>query len=168
MLTACATARHITQANCAVCLLVLYSAAMTTEVDSSLLASDLRVVFGQLVRRLRAEHRFSLTHAAVLGRLDREGPLSTVELATAERVRPQSMSQILAELEAQELISRTPDATDGRRTLLALTFTGRSALAEDRQRREGWLSRALEDGFSPAERDLLGRAVQLLSRLTEM
>jgi DNA-binding MarR family transcriptional regulator len=141
---------------------------MVTQTDSGLLASDLRVVFGQLVRRLRAEHRFSLTHAAVLGRLDREGPLSTVELATAERVRPQSMSQILAELEAQDLISRTPDETDRRRTLLALTSTGRSALDEDRQRREGWLAKALEGGFSPAELEVLGHAVQLLSRLTEL
>jgi DNA-binding MarR family transcriptional regulator len=141
---------------------------MVTQTDSGLLASDLRVVFGQLVRRLRAEHRFSLTHAAVLGRLDREGPLSTVELATAERVRPQSMSQILAELEAQDLISRTPDETDRRRTLLALTSTGRSALDEDRQRRVGWLAQALESGFSPAELEVLGHAVQLLSRLTEL
>jgi hypothetical protein len=65
-------------------------------VDSSLLASELRVVLGQLVRRLRTEHRFPLTHAAVLGRLDREGAQSTVDLAGAERVRPQSMGQTLA------------------------------------------------------------------------
>jgi DNA-binding MarR family transcriptional regulator len=137
-------------------------------VDSNLLASELRVVLGRLIRRLRAEHRFPLTHGSVLGRLDREGPLSTVELANAERVRPQSMGQTLSELEAQGLIAREPDESDRRRTQIDLTDAGRAALAEDRKRREGWLSEAIERDFSPAEQDVLARAVRLLERLAEL
>ena len=45
---------------------------MPTATDTSLTASDLRVAVGQLIRRLRTEHRFPLVHASVLGRLDRE------------------------------------------------------------------------------------------------
>lgn len=141
---------------------------MTTSVDSSLLASELRVVLGQLVRRLRAEHRFPLTHAAVLGRLDREGPQSTVDLAGAERVRPQSMGQTLAELESQGLVSRRPDIRDRRRTLIELTDDGRRVLAEDRQRREGWLAQAIQEGFSAEEQAVLNEAIPLLARLTEL
>jgi DNA-binding MarR family transcriptional regulator len=141
---------------------------MPTTVDRSLLASELRVVLGQLMRRLRAEHRFSISHGAVLGRLDREGPQSTVDLATAERVRPQSMGQTLGELELQGLISRRPDPTDGRRTLLELTDGGREALADDRRRREGWLAQAIDAGFSDDERAILNQAVPLLARLTDM
>jgi DNA-binding MarR family transcriptional regulator len=137
-------------------------------VDSSLLASELRVVLGQLMRRLRAEHRFPFSHGSVLGRLDREGPLTTVELANAERVRPQSMGQTLSELEAQGLIGREPDESDRRRTQIDLTYAGRAALAEDRKRREGWLSEAIERDFSPAEQDVLARAVRLLERLAEL
>jgi DNA-binding MarR family transcriptional regulator len=137
-------------------------------VDVSLAASELRVVLGQLMRRLRAEHRFPLQHGAVLGRLDRQGPLSTVELASAERVRPQSMGQTLAELEAQGLISRHPDEADGRRTLLELTDAGRQTLAEDRQRREGWLTQAIEQEFSADEQEVLAQAIPLLARLTEL
>jgi DNA-binding MarR family transcriptional regulator len=137
-------------------------------VDSSLLASELRVVLGQLMRRLRAEHRFPLSHGTVLGRLDREGPLTTVELAASERVRPQSMGQTVAELESQGLISRTPDDYDRRRTLIGLTDAGRSALDEDRKRRDGWLAEAIERDFSAAEQDVLARAVRLLERLTEL
>jgi DNA-binding MarR family transcriptional regulator len=137
-------------------------------VKSSALASDLRVVLGQLVRRLRAEHSFSLTQGAVLGRLDREGALSTVELAAAERVRPQSMGQTLAELEAQGLVARRPHETDGRRTLIELTDDGRRVLAEDRKRRVGWLAQAIERDLTPEEQDVLGRAVGLLSRLAEL
>jgi len=137
-------------------------------VDASLVASELRVVLGQLMRRLRAEHRFPLTHGAVLGRLDRQGPLSTVELASAERVRPQSMGQTLAELEAQGLVSRRPDEADGRRTLLELTDAGRRTLAEDRRRREGWLAQAIEQEFSGEEQEVLAQAIPLLARLTEL
>ena len=141
---------------------------MPVRVDSGLLASELRVVLGQLMRRLRAEHRFGLMHGAVLGRLDREGPLSTVELAAAERVRPQSMGQTLAELEAQGLIAREPDESDRRRTLLELTDAGRAALAEERKRRDGWIAEAIERDFSAAEQDVLARALPLLERLTEL
>jgi DNA-binding MarR family transcriptional regulator len=137
-------------------------------IDVSLAASELRVVLGQLMRRLRAEHRFPLSHGAVLGRLDRQGPLSTVELASAERVRPQSMGQTLAELEAQGLVSRRPDEADGRRTLLELTDAGRRTLAEDRQRREGWLTQAIEQEFSVEEQEVLAQAIPLLARLTEL
>jgi DNA-binding MarR family transcriptional regulator len=126
------------------------------------------VVLGRLVRRLRAEYRFPLTHAAVLGRLDREGARSTADLATAERVRPQSMGQTLAELETQGLVARRPDETDGRRTLLELTADGHRALNEDRRRREGWLAHAIEDGFSEEEQEALARTIGLLSRLSEM
>jgi DNA-binding MarR family transcriptional regulator len=137
-------------------------------VDTSMVASELRVVLGQLMRRLRVEHRFPLSHGAVLGRLDRQGPLSTVELASAERVRPQSMGQTLAELETQGLVSRRPDEADGRRTLLELTDAGRQTLAEDRQRREGWLTQAIEQEFSGEEQEILAQAIPLLARLTEL
>ncbi len=141
---------------------------MSATVDFSLLASELRVVLGQLMRRLRAEHRFPLSHGAVLGRLDRDGPQSTVDLAAAERVRPQSMGQTLAELESQGLISRQPDTKDRRRTLIQLTDEGRRALAEDRARREGWLAQAISRDFSPEEQRALEQAIPLLARLTEL
>ena len=130
------------------------------------LATDLRLVIGRLIRRLRAEHRFPLTQAAVLGRLDRDGPQCIGELAASECVRPQSMSQTLAELEADQLISRSPDATDGRRTRIELTQLGRDALTEDRAMREGWLAEAIAE-FTPGERERLADAVDLLRRLSE-
>jgi DNA-binding MarR family transcriptional regulator len=128
----------------------------------------LRLVLGQLMRRLRAEHTFSISQGAVLGRLDREGPHSTVELAAAERVRPQSMGQTLAELESQGLIARRPHETDRRRTLIDLTDEGRRVLAEDRKRRVGWLAEAIESDFTAEEQEILGRAVALLARLGEL
>jgi DNA-binding MarR family transcriptional regulator len=141
---------------------------MPTRVDSGPLASELRVVLGHLIRRLRSEHRFSLSQGSVLGRLDREGPQSTSKLASAERVRPQSMGQTVAELETQGLVARRPDPADGRSALLELTEAGRTELREDRGRREGWLAEAIEESFSDEERETLDEAVRLLGRLAEL
>jgi len=136
-------------------------------VDTSLVASELRVVLGHLVRRLRAEHRFSLAHGSVLGRLDREGPRGTSDLAAAERVRPQSMAQTVSELEADGLISRHPDPHDGRRALLELTDKGRLTLEADRRQRDGWLIDAVGEQFTEREQQELARAVELLRRLAD-
>jgi DNA-binding MarR family transcriptional regulator len=141
---------------------------MPTRVDSGPLASELRVVLGRLIRRLRSEHRFSLSQGSVLGRLDREGPQSTSKLASAERVRPQSMGQTVAELESQGLIARRPDPADGRSALVELTDAGRAELREDRGRREGWLAEAIEENFSDGERETLDEAVRLLGRLADL
>jgi DNA-binding MarR family transcriptional regulator len=134
------------------------------EEQAAQIASELRVVLGHLIRRLRTEHRFPFSQATVLGRLDREGPRSVSELAAAERIRPQSMAQTVGELEAEGLVQRRPDPHDRRRALVALTPRGAAALAADRRQREGWLARAIEL-LAPEEQALLRDAAELLRRL---
>jgi DNA-binding MarR family transcriptional regulator len=140
---------------------------VASAVDTTRLASELRMVLGHLMRRLRAEHRFSLSQGAVLGRLDREGTKSIGDLAVAERVRPQSMTQTIADLEGEGLIARRPDPADGRRILVELTDQGRETLEADRRHREGWLARAIAEDLSPQEQQTLMEAVTLLRRLAE-
>jgi DNA-binding MarR family transcriptional regulator len=140
---------------------------VTEVVDNALLASELRAVLGQLMRRLRTQHRFSLSQGAVLGRLDRCGTASIGDLAIAEHVRPQSMTQTIAELEADGLISRRSDPTDGRRTLIELTDRGRSTLEEDRRQRDGWLARTIAGDLSEREQRQLAGALALLRRLAD-
>jgi DNA-binding MarR family transcriptional regulator len=140
---------------------------MTRTVDTTLLASRLRLVVGHLVRRMRAEHRFSLSQGAVLGRLDREGPLSIGALAAAERVRPQSITQTISDMEEDGLVARRADPSDGRRTLVELTEQGLCILEADRRQREGWLAQAIEQDLSPAEQRLLAEALELIERLSE-
>lgn len=137
----------------------------TKEVGS--LASDLRVVVGQLIRRLRAEQqRFSMSQGSVLGRLDREGARSVSDLAAAELVRPQSMAQTVADLEAAGLVERRPDPDDRRRALVSLTESGTETLGADRRQREGWLAREIAD-LSVEDRRTLARAVRLLATIAE-
>jgi DNA-binding MarR family transcriptional regulator len=140
---------------------------MPTRTDSALIAAELRVVIGQLIRRLRGHHSFSMSQGAVLGRLDREGAQSVSDLAQSERVRPQSMAQTVGDLEADGLVKRRADPADGRRALVELTEEGRITLAADRLRREGWLAGAIEHELSADEQALLSEAVELLRRLAE-
>ena len=140
---------------------------MRRTADDAHVAADLRVVLGQLVRRLRAEHRFPLSHGAVLGRLDREGAQSVSEIAAKERVRPQSMAQTVADLEQDGYVTRRPDPDDGRRALVELTASGLAALEADRRHRDGWLARALDEELTGDERATIAEAVKILRRIAD-
>jgi DNA-binding MarR family transcriptional regulator len=140
------------------------SESQTTQPEDIEFVTDLRISVARLMRRLRSEYGFPMTQAAVLGRLARDGAQYIGELAAAERVRPQSMSQTLAELETLGLIERSPDETDGRRTKIALTDAGRTTVYEERARRDGWLAHEIAT-FTVAEQKVLEQAVPLLERL---
>jgi DNA-binding MarR family transcriptional regulator len=140
---------------------------MDVATDSALLASELRLILGRLIRRMRSEGRIPIAQLAVLGRLDRGGPTTVSALATAERVRPQSMSQTVGELESDGLVTRRPDPTDRRQLLVELTDAGHATLADERRHREGWLARAIEEDLSAAERRAVERALEPLRRLAD-
>src|SRR6478735_1156036 len=133
-------------------------------------ARELRVVFGRLRRRLRevsGDSELTPSQASVLSRLDKDGAATASALATAERVRPQSVAATLAALDARGLVRRDPDPHDGRRQLVSLSNEGRARLAGDRLAREEWLARALQDGYTDAERRTILDALVLLDRLTQ-
>ncbi|HEY2479796.1 MAG TPA: MarR family transcriptional regulator [Solirubrobacterales bacterium] len=138
-----------------------------TSADIAPLAAELRVVLGQLIRRLRTENTILALHqAAVLGRLDRCGAKSVSDLAAAERVRPQSMAQTVGDLEADALVERNPDPDDRRRALVRLTEAGRARIEADRRAREGWLVKALEE-LPATDRETVEQAVEILQRLAD-
>ncbi len=144
-----------------------YHLAMTPRNDVLRTASELHVTVGRLIRRLRAENAFPIAQVSVLARLEREGPRTTSALASAELVRPQSMAQTIAELEANELVGRRPDPIDRRQTLIQITDTGMETLARERRRRQGWLALAITNTLTPEERTILAEAVPLLTRIAE-
>jgi DNA-binding MarR family transcriptional regulator len=124
-----------------------------------------------LSRRLRMERPASgesLLHLAILSFLHRRGPMTAGELAVAQRVQPQSLTRAFASLQRRELIIRTPDPNDGRRSLLAITGKGLEALRVDMSRRDTWLAAAMRDHLTRTECDLLGLASVLLERLSEV
>ena len=134
------------------------------------LATDLRILSGKLIRRLRDESRIGdLTwpQASLLGRLERDGPATLTTLARAEGMRTQSLGETVAALRAQGLIDGTPDPDDGRQTLLTVTDMCRDLIRANRAAREDWLFRSLQAHFTSDEQDQLAAAVALLQRLTD-
>ncbi|MEU7169278.1 MarR family transcriptional regulator [Streptomyces morookaense] len=133
-------------------------------------AAKLRILTGQLMRRLRAASEgegVTLSQAAVLSRLDRHGPATTVALARAERVRPQSMGATVGALEEEGLVQRSPHPTDRRQAIMSLTDKGRRQLTEVRRTREGWIAQALGERLDEREQAVVIEALDLLARLAE-
>jgi DNA-binding MarR family transcriptional regulator len=135
------------------------------------LASELRVVFGKLKRKFRAQGGFgelTASQVAALSHLERDGPATVSELARAEGVRSQSMGAVVADLEAAGLVRGTPDPQDGRKVRLSLTPECRDRIAKARAARQDWLFRVIQAEFTPAEQAQLATAVALLNRISEL
>jgi DNA-binding MarR family transcriptional regulator len=102
---------------------------------------------------------------ALLATLHREGSLSAVALARAEGLQPQSLSRLLARMEADALIERSVDPQDGRRHVIALTGRGLGALDWAMTQRRRWLGSVIEERLTDAERATLVAAAETMLKL---
>ncbi|WP_055587802.1 MarR family winged helix-turn-helix transcriptional regulator [Streptacidiphilus griseoplanus] len=134
--------------------------------DGNHMAEELRRTVGELVRTVRAADTMPPAEAAVLGYLDRSGPLTTADIAQQRGVSHQSIAKAVKELLGQGLVRAEAHPSDGRKLLLHLTPAGGDRLAEERRRRAGWLGSAIDDALSSEEQETLAAALPLLSRLT--
>lgn len=134
--------------------------------DDSRLAEELRLTIGRLVRTVRAVDTMPPGEAAVLGYLDRGGPLTTAEIAQQRGVSHQSAAKTVKGLLKQGLVRAEAHPDDGRKLLLTLTAAGHDRLAEERRRRADRLGSAINAVLSPDERKTLEAALPLLSRLS--
>lgn len=135
-----------------------------------ILAGDLRVIAGQLKRRLREQASLgdlTLSQVSVLRRLESDGPATVTTLARAEGMRPQSMGANVSTLQAAGFVSSTADPSDGRQTLWSITPACRAWIRAGRAAREDWLFRTLQKKLTPAEQEQLARAMELLKRVVD-
>ena len=133
-------------------------------------AAELRVLLGQLRRRLReqaSQGDLTASQISVLGRIERDGPTTVTTLAQIEGVRPQSMGATVATLQAAGFIAGTAHPTDGRQTLLSLTPACRAWIKKHRAQREDWLVHTIKTKLSLAEQKKVADAIGLLKRLVE-
>lgn len=134
------------------------------------IASTVRRSVMSLGRRLKLERpadgRTSL-ELSVLGHLHRRGQLTPGDLASAERVQPQTLTRTLTSLESAGLIARTVHPRDGRRVLLRLTESGLAALRWDMAERDSWLAAAMPATLTGTELEILRLAAGLLERLAD-
>ncbi|MGN6375827.1 MAG: MarR family winged helix-turn-helix transcriptional regulator [Sphingomonas sp.] len=135
--------------------------------DESDVALVARAVL-RLARRMRVEAppgKLSAGAVGLLAALHREGPLTGVQLATAEGLKPQSLTRLLAKLEGEGLIARVADAADRRNLVITLLPAGRRVLRDAMDERRRWLAGAIDERLDPAERNILLEAAALMLRL---
>ena len=143
---------------------------MVTTRDDRLLdtASRLRLAIVRTARRMRQEAGTDLspTLTAALATIERHGPITPSELAATERIKRPTATRIAAALEADELIVRAPDPSDGRGSLLTVSPSGRALLKRLRKRKNAYLSRRLHD-LPDDDVAALEHAAEVLERMLE-
>jgi DNA-binding MarR family transcriptional regulator len=130
---------------------------------------DVRRAIVRLNRRLRAastDSTLSASKMSALGFLYSHSPCSAGELATAERLQPQSLTRLLSELEGEGYITRVKNREDRRQSLLEITSAGKNILVRDMRERDRWLTEAIVH-LCDTERQLLPIAAKIIHRLAE-
>lgn len=120
-----------------------------------------------LLRRVRVEDtasgltapRLSALSVIVFG-----GPLTLGELATAEQVRPPTVSRLVKDLEGEGLVRVRTDPDDGRVRRVEATKRGVKILQEGRARRVKHLRAAL-DALPAGRLRTVARALDILEEM---
>ncbi|HEX6893645.1 MAG TPA: MarR family transcriptional regulator, partial [Bryobacteraceae bacterium] len=119
------------------------------------------------VRAAAASQELSLTEAAVIARLSRNGPATTADLARAESMRPQSMGSTIAALEEMGMLERRPHPTDGRQMNIHLTAKGAAARKRIKDAKRTWLAQAIAQLNKEDQAKLLA-AGEIIERLADL
>ena len=96
----------------------------------------------------------------------RQPGITVAEAARELRLAPNTVSTMVGDLTAQELISRGRSASDGRTVRLTVTARARQRLAQWHDLRAELTARALA-GLDPGDQEALIAAVPALVRLAE-
>jgi DNA-binding MarR family transcriptional regulator len=144
-------------------------AATARPTDVTEMAARLRLSATRLARRLRqqADSGFTLSQLSALAVVYNHGPLTLGALAEAERVAPPSITKVVAKLEAEGLLERTADPTDGRVSRVAATPAGRTLIEESRRRKTTWLTERIQQ-LDPEQQARLADALDALDQLVEL
>jgi DNA-binding MarR family transcriptional regulator len=133
-------------------------------------ATRLRAATMSFTRRLRAvapADALSPARIGILGHLYRLGPMSPTQLAALERVKLQTLTRVLAELEAGDLIRRRAHRQDARQSVLALAPAGKRLLLAEMGRRETSIAAAVERALSAEEQGQLLAMCELIERVAD-
>jgi len=124
----------------------------------------------RLGRRLRSERppsKVSPSAIGLLSTLRRLGPMPAVRLAAEERLQAQSLSRLIASLEASGCIERKHNEADRREIVLSITKRGREILTADMNARRRWLEQAMSASLTKDERQTLAKAASIMLKLAD-
>jgi DNA-binding MarR family transcriptional regulator len=116
--------------------------------------------------RQQANAGITPSQLAVLGTLNRMGPLTYGELAAAEGVQPPSITRIANALEERRLVERTVVSDDRRSFQLRLTPGARRLLQTIRDQRTAWLAERVAK-LPPAHIRDLERGITAMEHIAE-
>jgi DNA-binding MarR family transcriptional regulator len=105
------------------------------------------------------EHGATVAHYGVLAFLDEQPGLSNADLARQAFVTPQSMNQVLRELEEKDWVTRRPHPGHGRIRPAGLTRDGRTVLRAC-QRAASAIEEQMLAGIGRADRERLAAALR--------
>jgi DNA-binding MarR family transcriptional regulator len=130
------------------------------------LADRLRFAIARTARRMRQEAGAGLSPSLVvtLSTIELHGPMTPSELAARERIQRPTATRLLARLEQEGLVARTPDPHDGRSSLVSTTPAARTLLDELRSRKSAYIARRLET-LNAEDRAVLEQAADVLERM---
>jgi DNA-binding MarR family transcriptional regulator len=132
------------------------------------IADSLHSAAIHLLRRLRSEdHATGLSgpRLSALSVIVFNGPIAIGDLASAEQVRPPTMTNLVRELEKEGLIERSADVGDRRIQRVRATPRGKRLLERGRAQRIARLAADVAT-LSVEERHLLSTAARLLETLS--
>ncbi|HEX5143092.1 MAG TPA: MarR family transcriptional regulator [Mycobacterium sp.] len=133
------------------------------------LADELSFAVVRLARQLRfrrSESPVSLSQLSALVTLGKEGAMTPGALALRERVRPPSMTRLIASLVQLGLVTRCAHPVDGRQVLVSITDAGADLIEAEHRASQEWLEQRLS-GLTTGERATLLRAADLLTALVD-
>jgi DNA-binding MarR family transcriptional regulator len=133
------------------------------------LASDLSLAVMRLARQLRfrrPESPVTLSQLSALATLAKDGAMTPGALAIKERVRPPSMTRVIASLVDLGLVVRTSHPADGRQVLVAVSEAGAGLVDSERQASQEWLRGRLAT-LDSEDRATLLRAADLMTVLVD-
>lgn len=136
----------------------------------SQLASDLSLAVMRLARQLRfrrPQSPVSLSQLSALATLAKEGPMTPGALAIRERVRPPSMTRVIASLADLGFVDRVAHPGDGRQVLVSVSVAGADLLEAERQASQEWLAQRLESLASDQRGTLRAAAALILAIVDE-
>ncbi|HZP63747.1 MAG TPA: MarR family transcriptional regulator [Terriglobales bacterium] len=116
------------------------------------------------VRKRDAESGEGPARLSALSVLVFGGPMTLGQLATAEQVKPPTMTRIVAGLERGGLAKRISDRADARKTMVHPTAKGKRLLQAARERRIESLAERLEK-LGRRELEALDDAATILSEI---
>jgi len=141
---------------------------VTDDVDARL-PSDLSLAVVRLARQLRfrrPDSPVSLTQLSALATVFKEGPMTPGALAARERVRPPSMTRVIASLVDLGFVDRSAHPDDGRQVLVSVSAAGVDLIEAERRASREWLTQRLA-ALTAAERATLLAAADLMLAIVD-